>query len=77
VVAVERSEGSGDRVRVQVVDQRSAYTLVDAQGAVVESVPEAGLTRWWVTLTRDAGADPQWRVADVRSSGDGAPVGRR
>jgi hypothetical protein len=77
VVAVERSEGSGDRVRVQVVDQRSAYTLVDAQGAVVESVPEAGLTRWWVTLTRDAGADPQWRVADVRSSGDGVPVGQR
>ena len=75
VVAVERSEGSGGRVRVQVVDQRSAYTLVDAQGSVVESVPEAGLTRWWVTLVREAGRDPQWRVADVTSSGDGAPVG--
>jgi hypothetical protein len=57
------------------VDQRSAYALVDAQGSVVESVPEAGLTRWWVTLIRDAEGDSQWRVADVTSSGDGAPVG--
>ena len=65
VLAVERSERQGERARVQVVDQRSAYSLVDAQGSVVERVPQAGLTRWWVTLSRDVGDDPQWRVADV------------
>ena len=74
VVAVERSEGSGGRVQVQVVDQRSAYTLVDARGAVVESVPEAGLTRWWVTLIRHAGGDPEWRVADVSSLAEAGHV---
>jgi len=67
VLAVERAESSGSQAQVQVVDQRSAYTLVDAQGSVVESVPEAALTRWSVTLAEDPGGPPGWRVVDVAS----------
>ncbi len=75
VLAVERSERQGGRAKVQVVDQRSAYTLVDAQGSVVELVPQAGLTRWWVTLVLDAGDDLGWRVADVTAVRHGAGSG--
>jgi phospholipase C len=68
VLAVERSEWQGEQVRVQVVDQRSAYALVDDRGSVVQSVPEAGLTRWTVTLAQEP-ADPLgWRVVDVTAS---------
>ena len=68
VLAVERSERQGEQVRVQVVDQRSAYALVDDRGSVVQSVPEAGLTRWTVTLAQEP-ADPLgWRVVDVTAS---------
>jgi len=73
VLAVERSERQGGRARVQVVDQRSEYILVDVQGSVVQSVPEAGLTRWWVTLIRDSGGEPQWRVADVSPVAEAEP----
>ncbi len=75
VLAVERSERQGERAKVQVVDQRSAYSLVDAQGSVVELVPQAGLTRWWVTLSREAGDDLGWRVADVAAVRDGEGSG--
>jgi eukaryotic-like serine/threonine-protein kinase len=75
VLAVERSERQGEQAKVQVVDQRSAYSLVDAQGSVVELVPQAGLTRWWVTLSREAGDDLGWRVADVTAVSDGERSG--
>ena len=68
VLAVERSERRGGQAQVQVVDQRSAYTLVDAHGLVVESVPQARLTRWSVTLA-EATRDPLgWRVVEVAST---------
>ncbi len=65
VLAVERSERQGEQVRVQVVDQRSAYALVDDRGSVVQSVPEAGLTRWSVTLAEEPTDPLGWRVVDV------------
>jgi hypothetical protein len=68
VLAVERSERRGEQVQVQIVDQRSAYTLLDAGGSVVESVPEAGLTRWWVTLVQRNTDPPGWRVVDVTTA---------
>lgn len=65
VLAVERAELRGGQARVQIVDQRSAYSLVDAHGEVVESVPAAGLTRWSVTLAPEPTDPAGWRVVDV------------
>ncbi|MCU0262335.1 MAG: hypothetical protein MUF09_01490 [Candidatus Nanopelagicales bacterium] len=68
LVAIERVEAGGDHARVRIVDRRGAYSLVDAEGAVVQQVERAGLTRWVVTL-RNVGPSPApdagWRVAEV------------
>ncbi len=50
---------------MQVVDQRSAYSLVDARGEVVERVPAAGLMRWSVTVAEEPSDPLGWRVVDV------------
>jgi hypothetical protein len=65
VLAVERADLGGGAARVQVVDQRSAYALVDAHGEVVERVPAAGLTRWSVTVAAQPSDPVGWRVVDV------------
>ncbi len=75
VVAVERFESQGGQARVQMVDRRSAYTLVDDRGSVVESVPEAALSRWSVTLVRDAQGAAGWRVVEVTPSAGGGGRG--
>jgi hypothetical protein len=75
VLAVERAELRGAQARVQIVDQRSAYSLVDAHGEVVESVPEAGLTRWSVTLAQEPMDPAGWRVVDVAQVKDPAAAG--
>ena len=75
VVAVERFESQGGQARVQMVDRRSAYALVDDRGSVVESVPEAALSRWSVTLVRDAQGAAGWRVVEVTPSAGGGGRG--
>lgn len=65
VLAVERADLRGGRARVQVVDQRSAYSLVDARGEVVERVPAAGLMRWSVTVAEEPSDPLGWRVVEV------------
>jgi hypothetical protein len=65
VLAVERADLGGGLARVQVVDQRSAYALVDARGEAVESVPAAGLTRWSVTVAEEPSDPVGWRVVEV------------
>jgi hypothetical protein len=68
LVSIERVEADGDHARVQIVDRRGPYSLVDAGGAVDQQVERAGLTRWVVTL-RNVGPSPApdagWRVAEV------------
>jgi hypothetical protein len=75
VLAVERAELRGGQARVQIVDQRSAYSLVDAHGEVVESVPAAGHTRWSVTLAPEPTDPAGWRVVDVAQVDPGAAGG--
>lgn len=57
-------------VTLRVVDRRSAYSLVDPAGEVVQEVPAAAERRWQLTLVRlpdeQASADdPGWRVHRV------------
>jgi hypothetical protein len=78
VLAVERAALQAGQARVQVVDQRSAYSLLDARGDVVERVPAAALTRWSVTLAEEPTDPVGWRVVDVsvvRGSVDGDDPG--
>lgn len=64
VLAVERVERQGVRAQVQIVDQRSAYTLVDALGEVVDRVEAAPRATWSVSLQQRE-ADRGWRIVEV------------
>jgi hypothetical protein len=75
VLAVERADLRSGQARVQVVDQRSAYSLVDAHGEVVERVPAAVLTRWSVTLVEEPTDPVGWRVVDVTAVRGSAEAG--
>ena len=68
---------AGDVVLV-IVDERSAYTLEDAEGVVAQRVPASGLRRWRVALVpaagRPDGSDrpdgpdgPAWRIRSVEA----------
>jgi hypothetical protein len=70
----------GPTVRLQVVDVRSAYTLVDSAGRVVHEEPAAPQRRWMLTLGAapaeqevgdDGASDPEpgWRVHEVEPIG--------
>ncbi len=50
VMAIERAEVAGSEVRLQVVDQRSAYDLIDVDGSVHSRVEAAGPARWSIVL---------------------------
>ncbi len=66
VMAIERAELTGSEVRLQIVDARSAYELVDTEGTVVSQVDPAGPARWSVVLASvDSGPEPGWRVVSV------------
>lgn len=73
VLAIEDVIGCGSDACLVVVDQRSAYAIVDAQGGTVESVPAAAARRWRITLASMAPgegigpADPGWRVRQVEA----------
>jgi hypothetical protein len=69
VLALERVERHGLSAALQVVDQRMAYSVVDAEGAIVEEVQPAGPTRWSVTLAQGVDDEPGWRVVDVIPAG--------
>jgi hypothetical protein len=61
---------------VVLVDQRSAYTLVDAEGAVVHSVASPGSRRWQVRLVRvpdAAPGEPPHPDSESPSPGSGSP----
>lgn len=62
---------SGTGVELVIVDERSAYSLVDDDGAVIEQVPVSGLRRWRITLVGSdlAGAAPGWRLRSVEALG--------
>jgi hypothetical protein len=68
------SQGAGiatDRATVVLVDQRSAYTLEDPAGAVVQAVDASGTQRWVVTLARAVGLPSQWPPSgDPQSSAE-------
>lgn len=66
VVAVRAVGGAGEQVRLQVVDERSAYHLVDDKGRVVETRPAAGRAGWRVDLQRWPDAGVGWRIVDVQ-----------
>ena len=67
VLAVERVERQGVRAQVQIVDQRSAYALVDARGEVVDRVEAAPRATWSVSLQQRE-ADRGWRIVEVISA---------
>lgn len=75
VLAVERAELRSGQARVQIVDKRSGYSLVDAHGEVVESVPAAGLTRWSVALAEEPRDPVGWRVVDVTAESNPGAAG--
>lgn len=54
VLAVERVDRDGPVSRLQVVDQRTGYSMVNSLGEVVQRVEAAGPRRWAVTLSRMA-----------------------
>jgi hypothetical protein len=62
---------SGTVVELVIVDERSAYSLVDDGGAVIEQVPVSGLRRWRITLVGSdpAGEAPGWRLRSVEALG--------
>lgn len=76
VVGMEEAPEEGDPdtgtlVELVIVDERSAYSLVDDGGAVIEQVPVSGLRRWRITLVGsdpEAGA-PRWRLRSVAALG--------
>ena len=55
-------DATAQRVRLGVVDRRSAYSLVDSAGVVVERVPARGPKGWTVELERFG---TRWRTASV------------
>ncbi len=84
VLAVERVTHDGAQARLQVVDERTGYSLADSTGAVVAQVEPAGPRRWAITLSRLPGGpqggdppgqpserDPGWRVVAVAPVGSG------
>ncbi|HYN57444.1 MAG TPA: hypothetical protein VES03_09625 [Motilibacterales bacterium] len=68
VLAVERVARQGGQVQLQIVDQRSAYELVDAQGSVLDRVEPAAPTRWSVTLRQESEGGRGWRLVDVSAT---------
>ncbi len=68
LVAVEevRRESGGAAV-VTLVDQRSAYGLLDPQGRTVAQVPASGSRRWQVDLVGPAAGSDRWRIREVRA----------
>lgn len=69
LVGIEQAPDGTDQgpeavVELVIVDERSAYSLVDDAGAVVEQVPASGLRRWRVRLVGSvpAGAATGWRL---------------
>ena len=53
---METVDHDGAQARLQVVDERAGYSMIDANGAVVQQVESAGPRRWTVTLVRPAPA---------------------
>ncbi len=67
----EPAHPPADQAVLTVVDQRSAYELLDEKGDVVRSVPESGKRRWRVTLTRVGDEGTRGRGAAQRHGADG------
>lgn len=71
----------GSTVVLDVVDERSAYEVVDTEGRVVETVPARGRRAWRVRLrSPDANETRRpwrWQVAEVRPIGVATPPGAR
>lgn len=72
VVAIEQAEASpeyleGGAARLVLVDERSAYDLVDPMGERVREVPGTDPRRWQVELAHVASPapDPGWRLTQV------------
>lgn len=73
VLAIEDVTVSDVGVRIQMVDLRSAYRLLDVNsGEVTQRVEPAGATRWLLTVLPSSPAladgvegDPGWRVQSV------------
>ena len=74
VLAVERADRQGDRARLLIVDQRSAYELVDAEGEPIDRVDAAVPTRWAVTLQRATAEPREWRLVDVVPAPEQSPA---
>ena len=74
VLAVERADRQGDRARLLIVDQRSAYELVDAEGEPIDRVDAAVPTRWAVTLQRATAEPHEWRLVDVVPAPEPSPA---
>jgi hypothetical protein len=66
VRAVRAEETGAGRVTIDVTDERATYRLLDADGAVVLSVPARPLASWEVVLT---GHDSGWRIYDATRVG--------
>lgn len=70
VIAIE-SVGQcpdGRSVCLEVVDQRGAYALADAQGRNVGAVAQAEPSRWRIALVaagQPSAAEPGWRLSEV------------
>ena len=68
LVAVEEvRHESGGAATVTLVDQRSAYGLLDPQGRTVAQVPASGSRRWQVDLVGPAAGSDRWRIREVRA----------
>jgi hypothetical protein len=73
------SAGAGaamERATAVLVDSRSGYSLVDAQGVVVQVVASPGTQRWEVTLARVAGlSTPRGHASEPDSDEQQQPEG--
>lgn len=78
VLAVETVDHDGAQARLQVVDERAGYSMIDANGAVVQQVESAGPRRWTVTLSRLAPPGAGLEAADPGGVPEGSgPPERR
>lgn len=64
VLGVELVYDDGATARLQVVDERGGYSMIDANGAVVQQVESAGTRRWTVTLVRQSASATDPDLAD-------------